>query len=310
MRITHVIRGDDHISNTPKQILLHRALGHEPPVFAHLPLILGTDKKRLSKRHGAVSVTEYRDKGYLPEAMFNFLALLGWAPGDGREKMTRREMIEAFTVEAINRKGSVFDEQKLEWLNGQHINDLPAETLAAMVRPYFEGAGLLRPEFDEGGARRGWFLGVLQVLKARARLLPDFAREARPFLTDDFEYTPDAIAKHLAGGGKAGGPGAVAARMQALREALVAVEPFDEAATEAALRTLAATRNESAALFIHPLRAALLGTAVSPGVFTVLVLIGRERAVVRLDRLVRFLEEGGAGSLGGAVGPDGAAGRN
>jgi glutamyl-tRNA synthetase len=315
MRITHVIRGDDHISNTPKQILLHRALGHEPPVFAHLPLILGTDKKRLSKRHGAVSVTEYRDKGYLPEAMFNFLALLGWAPGDGREKMTRREMIDAFTVEAINRKGSVFDEQKLEWLNGQHINDLPGETLAAMVRPYFAGAGLLRPELDEGGARRGWFLSVLEVLKARARLLPDFAREARPFLTDDFEYTPDAVAKHLTGG-KAGSPGAVAGRMRALREALVAVQPFDEAATEAALRALAGTRGESAALYIHPLRAALLGTAVSPGVFTVLVLVGRDQAVARLDRLVRFLEGGGAGSLAGAGSPgaagspDGAVGRN
>src|SRR5206468_12002683 len=129
MRVTHVIRGDDHISNTPKQILLYRAAGATPPRFARLPLILGPDKKRLSKRHGAVSVTEYRDKGYLPEAMFNFLALLGWSPGDGREKLTREEMNAAFRLEDINKKGAVFDEQKLEWLNSRYINDLPPETI-------------------------------------------------------------------------------------------------------------------------------------------------------------------------------------
>src|SRR5258705_17630 len=141
MPITPVIRGEPQISNTPKEILVYRPLGKEPPVFAHLPLILGADKKRLSKRHGAVSVTEYRDRGYLAEAMFNFLALLGWSPGDGREKMTRDEMTAAFSVGSINRKGAVFDEQKLEWLNSQYINDLPAERLAALVTPDLERAG-------------------------------------------------------------------------------------------------------------------------------------------------------------------------
>jgi glutamyl-tRNA synthetase len=292
MRVTHVIRGDDHISNTPKQILLYRALGHEPPVFAHLPLILGADKKRLSKRHGAVSVTEYRDRGYLPEAMFNFLALLGWAPGDDREKMGRDEMIAAFSVGAINRKGAVFDEQKLEWLNGQYINDLSADRLADMVRPDLERAGLLRPDLDAGGARHAWFLRVIEVLKARAKILPDFARDARPYLTEDFEYDKEAVDRHLAGG-KGGGPAVVAARLRALREALAGVPTFEEASTEAALRALAEGRGEAAALFIHPLRVALLGTAVSPGIFAVLVLIGRERALARIDRLVRFLETGG-----------------
>jgi glutamyl-tRNA synthetase len=294
MRITHVIRGDDHISNTPKQILLYRALGKEPPVFAHLPLILGADKKRLSKRHGAVSVTEYRDRGYLAEAMFNFLALLGWSPGDGREKMTRDEMIAAFSVRAINRKGAVFDEQKLEWLNSQYINDLPVERLAALVTPDLERAGLMRPDLAPGGARRDWFLRVLETLKARSKVIPDFARDARPFLSDEFEYAPDAVAKHLAGGGKAGGPQDVAARMRELREALSTVSPFDEATTEAALRALAGRRGETAALFIHPLRVALVGTAVSPGIFAILVLIGRERAVSRLERLAGFLSGGGA----------------
>ena len=290
MRVTHVIRGDDHISNTPKQVLLYRAAAAPPPHFAHLPLILGPDKKRLSKRHGAVSVTEYRDKGYLPQAMFNFLALLGWSPGEGREKMTREEMTAAFQLADINRKGAVFDEQKLEWLNSQYINDLPADRLAAMIRPGLLAAGLAGPAIDEGGARRAWFLGVIEALKARSKRLPDFVRDARPFLSDEFDYRPEAVDKHLKGGGKSGGPAAVADRMRALRDALARVEPFNEPATEAALRSLAEARGDQPADYIHPLRVALVGTAVSPGIFTVLVLIGRERALQRLDRLVAFLE--------------------
>ena len=292
MRITHVIRGDDHISNTPKQILLYQALQQPVPVFAHLPLILGTDKKRLSKRHGAVSVTEYRDKGYLPDAMLNFLALLGWSPGDGREKMSREEMIAAFRFEGVNRKGAVFDEQKLEWLNSQHINDLPPARLARLVRGDLERAGLWRADLEDEGARRAWFLQVLETLKARSKRLPDFARDARPFLSDDFDYQPEAIERYLTAA-KSGGPSGVAERMRALREALQRAEPFDETATEAALRSLAEARHEAAALFIHPLRAALVGAAVSPGVFAVLILIGKERALQRLERLVAFLEKNG-----------------
>jgi glutamyl-tRNA synthetase len=287
MRVTHVIRGDDHISNTPKQILLYRALGHAPPVFAHLPLILGSDKKRLSKRHGAVSVTEYRDRGYLAEAMFNFLALLGWSPGDGREKMSRDEMVQAFSLEAINRKGAVFDEQKLEWLNSQYINDLPSERIAELIRPGLEAEGLLGPEVQPGGERRAWFLDVLETLKARSKRLPDFVRDARPFLTDDFEYQKEAIEKHVTAPPKGGG--SAAERLRALREALARVEPFDEAGAEAGLRALAESRGETAAQHIHPLRLALVGTAVSPGVFRVLTLVGRDRALRRIDRLVEFL---------------------
>lgn len=290
MRVTHVIRGDDHISNTPKQVLLYHAAGAPPPHFAHLPLILGPDKKRLSKRHGAVSVTEYRDQGYLPEAMFNFLALLGWSPGEGREKMTREEMTAAFRLEDINRKGAVFDEQKLEWLNSQYINDLPADRLAALIRPGLLAAGLAGPAIEEGGARRAWFLRVIEALKARSKRLPDFVRDALPFLSDQFDYRPEALDKHLKGGGKSGGPAAVADRMRALRDALARLEPFTEPSTEAALRSLAEARGDKPADYIHPLRVALVGAAVSPGIFTVLVLIGRERALRRLDRLVAFLE--------------------
>jgi glutamyl-tRNA synthetase len=290
MRITDVIRGDDHISNTPKQILIYRAAGAPVPRFAHLPLILGPDKKRLSKRHGAVSVTEYRDRGYLAQALCNFLALLGWSPGDGREKMTREEMIAAFSLQSINRKGAVFDETKLEWLNSQYINELPAATLAALVRPDLERAALWRPGLDEGGAERAWFLRLLETLKARSKRLTDFARDARPFLADDFDYDPEAVAKHLRGGSKTGGPQAIVERMTALAEVLRGVEPFSEAATEEALRRLAEARGEPAAHAIHPLRVALVGQAVSPGIFAVLTLIGKERALARIARLVAFLQ--------------------
>jgi glutamyl-tRNA synthetase len=284
MRITHVIRGDDHISNTPKQILLYRAFGFEPPVFGHLPLILGPDKKRLSKRHGAVSVTEYRDHGFLPQAMFNFLALLGWSPGDGREKMSREEITAAFSFEQVNRKGAVFDEPKLEWLNSGYINDLAPDRLALLVRPDLERGGLWSPDFEPGGGRRDWFLRLLEALKARSRRLTDFARDARPFLSDDFDIHPDAFEKYLSAA-KSGGPAAVAGRLRSLRDVYARLTPFDETSTESALRLLAETSGEAAALYIHPLRVALLGIAVSPSVFTVLVLVGRERALARLDRL-------------------------
>jgi glutamyl-tRNA synthetase len=290
MTITHVIRGDDHISNTPKQVLLYRAAGAEPPRFAHLPLILGPDKKRLSKRHGAVSVTEYRDRGYLPEAMFNFLALLGWSPGEGREKMSRDEMTALFRLEEINKKGAVFDEQKLEWLNSHYINELAPERIVALIQPELRATGLLRAELDEGGARRSWFLRVIEALKARSKRLPDFVRDARPFLSDDFEYREDAVEKYLRHDGAPGGRAAIAARMRALRARFESLEPFTEESTEKALRDLAGSRGEKASDFIHPLRIALVGTAVSPGIFTVLVLIGKERALRRIDRLVAFLD--------------------
>jgi glutamyl/glutaminyl-tRNA synthetase len=243
-------------------------------------------------------VTEYRDKGYLSEAMFNFLALLGWSPGEGREKMTREEMTAAFRLEEINRKGAVFDEQKLEWLNSQYINDLPADRLAAMIRSGMQAEGLWAGDLDEGGARRAWFLGVIEALKARSKRLPDFVRDARPFLSDQFDYRPEAVDKHLKGG-KSGGPAAVADRMRALRDALARVEPFSEPATEAALRSLAELRGDQPADYIHPLRVALVGTAVSPGIFTVLVLIGRDRALQRLDRLIHFIETMPAGGAAG-----------
>ena len=180
MAITHVVRGDDHISNTPKHVLLFQALGHGVPAFAHVPLILGTDKKRLSKRHGATSVSEYKRIGYMPEAMVNFLALLGWSPGDDRELLSRDELVAAFALEGISGGNAVFNPEKLDWMNQQYIMRLATEELGSRLEPYLRDAGLWREEFATH--RRTWYLGLVELFKPRLTRLTNFAAEAGPFL--------------------------------------------------------------------------------------------------------------------------------
>ena len=282
MQVTHVIRGDDHISNTPKQILLYGALGAMPPRFGHLPLILGDDKKRLSKRHGAVSVMEYERAGYLPEALFNFLALLGWSPGADREILTKQEMIEAFSFSGVGSKSAVFDHDKLTWMNAEYLKKKNGAELFELVRESFTREGLWQEAFDDG--RRTWFVGLLELLKDRSRLVTEFARDARPFLSIDFEYDPAAVSKHLAATG-------VADRLRALAQELAAVEPFDEATCESALRGLATRLGLKAGELIHPARVALTGRMVSPGIFAVMTTMGREGVIARLNRAARFIEE-------------------
>ncbi len=282
MRITHVVRGDDHISNTPKQILIYRALGHEPPVFAHLPLILGADKKRLSKRHGATSVLEYRDRGILPDAMFNFLALLGWSPGDDRQKMTREEMIAAFDLSGVGKSGAVFDLQKLLWLNGQYLAALPVEAVEAEVVPRLRAAGLWDASWS--GERRPWLLRVLAILQPRCRTFEAFAEEGRPLLdpSDDFPYDAEAERKHLA-------LPDLRRRLTVLRDRWSALPGWDEAGLEEVLRRLAEAEGVAAGKLIHPVRLAVTGRGASPGLFEILALLGRDRALRRLDRLIARL---------------------
>jgi glutamyl-tRNA synthetase len=184
MAITHIVRGDDHISNTPKHVLLFRALGAPLPVFAHVPLILGADRKLLSKRHGATSVTEYARQGYLPDALVNFLALLGWSPGDDREVMSRRELMDAFTLEGITGSNAVFDVAKLEWMNGQYIARMPIEQLAAAVLPLLVEQHL----WPAHAPPNEWLLRLLELLRPRAKRMIDFVEQARPFLAETVEY--------------------------------------------------------------------------------------------------------------------------
>jgi len=282
MGITHVIRGDDHISNTPKHILLWQALGRTPPEFAHVPLILGTDKKKLSKRHGITSVTEYERLGYLPDAMANFLGLLGWSPGGDRELMRREEMIAAFTLEGISGGAAVFDPEKLDWFNGQYLAQLDPERLVQCVKPLMQAAGLWEEEYD-GPDRREWLQRVLQLVLPRVKRLPDFVELARPFLTVGVDYDPEAVRKHL-------GTADLDGHVEALVLALEADSgPFDEFSIERVLRSVADARGIKAAALIHAARLAATGQAVSPGIFEVLALLGKSLALSRLRDLVSFL---------------------
>ena len=273
MGITHVVRGDDHISNTPKHVLLYQAMGVAVPLFAHVPLILGPDKKRLSKRHGATSVMDYARQGYLPEAMVNFLALLGWSPGSGNQELfARDELAAAFTLEGISGGNASFNPEKLDWFNQQYIMRLASDELARRVRPFFETSGLWDDAFATD--RRAWFLAVLELFRPRAKRLDEFAEQSRFFLTDQIAYDEVAVGKHIRGNGE---------HLAALVAAFAALETCDPGALETTLRAVADVRGVKAGLLIHATRVAVTGKAISPGLFDVLSLLGRDRLRARMS---------------------------
>jgi glutamyl-tRNA synthetase len=278
MEITHVVRGDDHISNTPKQVLLYQAFGTEAPRFAHVPLIMGSDRKRLSKRHGATSVMEYPRLGYLPEAMVNFLALLGWSPGGDREVLSRDELTQLFTLEGISGGNAVFNTEKLDWFNQQHIARLPAPELLSRIEPRLREAGLWRDTLVSGES--AWIVQVLELLKPRVKTLDHLVEELRPFLVDQPEIDSAAAAKHLSDN--------VRPILEQFATALEALQPFDAATVEQTLRSTSEAAGVKAAALIHATRVALTGRAVSAGLFDVVALLGRSRAVTRLRRAANY----------------------
>lgn len=279
MQITHVVRGDDHISNTPKHVLLFQAFGVTPPRFAHVPLIMGADKKRLSKRHGATSVLEYQRQGYLPDALFNFLALLGWGTGTDDELLGRDELVERFTLEGISGGNAVFNTDKLDWFNHQYLLKLSDDELVAHLRPFLHEAGLWRESFD--AAERAWLVQVLVLLRPRARRLTEFSDQLVPFCVAPTEYDVEGVRKHLAAAGGA-------AHIEALA-LCVATSAWDVQSLERDLRALAEARGIKAAVLIHAARLAVTGRMVSPGLFDMLVLVGRDAVVARLQRLAQQL---------------------
>ena len=282
MAISHVVRGDDHISNTPKHLLLYDAFDAAPPRFAHVPLILGPDRKRLSKRHGATSVMEYHRLGYLPEAMVNFLALLGWSPGTDQELFTRDELVTAFALEGISGGNAVFNPDKLDWFNQQHIMRLPLEDLSARVEPILRDAGLWSQDLH--GEKRAWLVTALELIRPRVKRLPQFADELRPFLQDTVEYDRQAVTKYLL-------KEDVRAVLRDLPAALAAVDSFSSENLETALRHHADNRGIKAAALIHATRVAVTGRAVSPGLFDVLALLGADRVTSRIHNALNFPPE-------------------
>jgi glutamyl-tRNA synthetase len=273
MEITHVARGDDHLSNTPKHILLFRAFGAPVPVFAHLPLILGSDRKRLSKRTGATSAEEYREMGIVPQALFNFLTLLGWNPGGDRELISATEAAQVFDLSDVNKAPAVFDPEKLLWMNGQYLMRMTADEIYPHLLAFLSARASLAD-----------LRGAIELNKGRGRTLREIAAQLEPYLIDDdaLQYDEDASKKHLKGED-------LSARLTELHDVLARTEPFDVTTSEQALRTLAESRGISAAKLIHPLRLALTGRGASPPIFDVAVVLGKAKTLRRLKRLIEIL---------------------
>jgi len=276
MGITQVIRGDDHISNTPRQLLIYEALGWEPPAFAHVPMILGEDGRRLSKRHGAMGVNEYREMGYLPEALLNFLALLGWSPGDDREVLTREEMIEAFSLDRVGATASRFDPEKLSWLSSRHIQALSEKELGDRVAARLEERFGVVP--GEGACGR---LG--RACRERLRTFADLDQYVPYLFGDDVSWDAEAKAKAFKNV-----PGREV--LEACANALETVEDWDDAPLEEALRGVAKTMAIGFKKIAQPVRYAVCGTVVGPPLFDTLVLIGRDRVLARLRRTIADIE--------------------
>lgn len=280
MDITTVIRGDDHINNTPRQILLYEALGHPVPRFAHVPMILGADKARLSKRHGATSVGSYRDEGFLPEAFRNFLALLGWSPGEDAQFLRTPEIVAHFSLEGVSRTNAVFDRAKLEWFNVEYLQKLPIGDLLPAVQGELERARLWQPEWAQ--EKREWFAKTVDLLRPRTRLLPDFSTWARAFFSDSFDYDQKAREKFWK-------DERLGAMLGKLADGLAQLREWNHDACERVLRELAAAEGVKAGLLINATRVAIVGQAVAPPLFETMLVLGQERVVRRLRRAVEVL---------------------
>ncbi len=292
MRISHVVRAVEHLSNTPRQVLLYRALGWEPPQFAHLPVLVGPDRKKLSKRHGDTALREYREELYLPEALRNFFALMAWYPEDGREIFSTEELVQRFDLSQVGRASPVFDRQKLLWMNGEYMRRLLREDpdrVTELVTGYLVRHGLL-PQTPTPG-QRAYVRRVVEVLGDRIKEGPDVLRYGDFFFLDLPRYEPEAVDAHLKR------PEAAAA-LELARAVLERVEPFRAEAIEAALRAAAAERGLGMRAVVHPVRVALTGKTVGPGLFELTELLGRERVLRRLAHAAGLV---GAGQTPGGT---------
>ncbi len=282
MQISHVIRGNDHITNTFKQLHVYSGLGVTPPKFAHLPLILGKDKKKISKRRGAVAVTEYREQGYLPEAFVNFLALLGWSPGDDREYLPSQDLINAFSLERVTSTNPVFDTDKLTWLNGEYLRAMDPNELLRRLLPLIMESGLAtRLEVE---ARWHWMLEVVKSVQERLHFLTDFLDMAAFYFRGDLEYDQKGVRKHFLKQGAIDNLTVVRDAYAAMPEA-----QFTKERTEQVLRNLAEERGQKVAVFIHPLRLALTGRTKGPGMFDITSILGKDCCLRRIDRAREFI---------------------
>jgi glutamyl-tRNA synthetase len=280
MGMTHVLRAEEHLSNTPKQLLIYEALGFEPPKFGHMPMILAPDRSKLSKRHGATSVEEFRAQGYLPEAIINYLTLLGWGPGDEREIFTLEETVKLFELEQMSKKAAVYDTKKLTWMNGQYLSELPLEKILPEADTFFIKDGLVTKEWL--AENKEYFAKLVDTVRVRVKTLQEVADASAYFFKDVEAYDEKGVAKHFK-------PEA-AELLEKCIAALEADEVFDLTSTEAIYNKIAADNGLALGKVIHPTRLALTGRTVSPGMFDVMVLLGKEKTLARMRKAVEYIK--------------------
>ncbi|MBF0607577.1 MAG: glutamate--tRNA ligase [Candidatus Magnetobacterium sp. LHC-1] len=275
MAITHIIRGDDHLNNTPKQIHIYDAFGQKPPQFAHLPMILGADKARLSKRHGATSVQSYREMGYMPQALLNYLVRLGWSSGD-QEVFSMEELTEKFSLDNVGKSSAVFNPEKLLWLNAEYIKGVDPEALIPLVEPFVAARG-----YDCGAFDPGWLSAAIKTLQERCRTLEELANSLKYYMAEDVEIDEKAGKKFINDASKA--------YLLAVRDAVIQLQDFRAAEIERLFLELISGFGVQLGKLAQPVRVAITGNTVSPGIFEVLELVGKERVVKRLDKAIAMI---------------------
>ncbi len=280
MKISHVIRGEDHLSNTPKHIELFKVLGVQPPRYAHIPLILNPDGSKMSKRDQGASITTYIDGVYLPEAVRNYLCLLGWSPKDDREKIGIDEVIQRFELSNINRKAASFDFDKCTWLNAEYMKEVSDERLHAYGREALQRGGI-----DLGRFSDDYIRAALETCKGKVRVFHELPAYAGFYFTDDISYHPEGVAKHFTSENKP--------RLQAVRDAFAGLEKFDAASIEASLKATAAQLGGKVGLLVHPTRLATTGGTAGPSLYHLLEVLGKEKVLERIDRALARPEFGG-----------------
>ena len=280
MQMTDVLRAEEHLSNTPKQILAYQALGWEPPRFGHMSMILAPDRSKLSKRHGATSVEEFREQGYLAPAIVNYLTLLGWSPANDQEVISMQDTVKEFQMEKMSHKAAIYDTRKLTWLNGQYLSSLPIEQVEPEAEPFFIKAGLVTQEWLD--VNKAYFTHLIDVVRVRVKTLKEVVDASTYFFTEVTEYDAKGVAKHFT---KESG-----ALLLKCRGALAALPNFDLQATEEIYNKLAAESGLSLGKVIHPTRLALTGRTVSPGLFDVMVLLGKEKTLERIDKAIAYIK--------------------
>jgi glutamyl-tRNA synthetase len=280
MGMTHVLRAEEHVSNTPKQLFIYDALGWKAPQFGHMPMILAPDRSKLSKRHGATSVEEFREQGYLPEAIINYLTLLGWAPGNDQEIFSLADTVKVFDFSKMSQKAAVYDVKKLTWLNGQYLSELPLDKIVEAAIPFFKKKGLVDDAYL--ASHKEYFAHLVDVVRVRVKTLVEVADASTYFFKDVDSYDEKGVAKHFK-------PEA-ADLLQKCYDKLSSLSEFNLETTETAYHQLADELGIAFGKVIHPTRLALTGRTFSPGMFDVMVLLGREKTLERIKKAIAFIQ--------------------